>query len=422
MAFTPHASSDVKCLSLSWHQILCCEVVLFGAALGGAMLHVTTAAISDANVRAAAPATPVASAASTPAAPAVDAGSAPTIAFAASNPEIAVATDAGSAGTTAPRPSLFAEPAAALAPLSPNIQWGCVEVLHQIGRGAFGSVFAVRYFGTLASVKLVHKGKASSRDLQSEAELMKTLRHPHVCTIFGVVSDGLERHGLLMELMARSLEQLLRDPHESLCWVSPLLRIALQVAQAMSYLVRFVSGSKPLARLPPLARACHPSSGYRHVPPDLPTHLVSPLLLISPFISHAVACFRVPAARVQRRAWRPEACKRHAWAGASPSRQARRFRRIAADTAESRWHGARAQPFGACGRLGLWWASRAHGTTDTALQPSAAHAVAPWSGTRRHHPRMASGARNGWRTLANLADALASYSSQNARPLPSLLL
>lgn len=121
--------------------------------------------------------------------------------------------------------------------LSPVIQWEHIDLLHQIGTGAFGSVFAVRYFGTLASVKVVHKGKASPEYLKHEAELMLTLRHPHVCMTLGLISDGRERHGLLMELMSRSLDQLLKDAHQRLCWPTPLIRIALQVSQAMSYLV-----------------------------------------------------------------------------------------------------------------------------------------------------------------------------------------
>eukprot|EP00900_Chrysochromulina_parva_P022480 jgi/Chrpa1/4866/Chrysochromulina_OHIO_Genome00014355-RA len=108
----------------------------------------------------------------------------------------------------------------------------------------------------MASLKLMHRSQTSQQCLRRETELMLTLRHPHVCSTLGFVSDGLERHGLLMELMAKSLEQLLKDDHKRqgggklthvheandepskdlLCWTTPLLRIALQVAQGMSYL------------------------------------------------------------------------------------------------------------------------------------------------------------------------------------------
>ena len=142
------------------------------------------------------------------------------------------------------------------------IEWDRIEMLHQVGIGAFGSVFAVKYFGTLASVKLVHKGKTTPQYLKQECELMLTLRHPHVCSTLGLVSDGHERHGLLMELMTRSLEHLLKDPHQSLCWASPLLRIALQVAQAMSYLVRSSRLATHLAT--PLTSPRSPPHGPLH--------------------------------------------------------------------------------------------------------------------------------------------------------------
>jgi len=87
------------------------------------------------------------------------------------------------------------------------------------------------------------QSKVARPHVAAPAPTEEEVRERHMQTICAVatehanaLADGLERHGLLMELMARSLEQLLRDPHESLCWVSPLLRIALQVAQAMSYL------------------------------------------------------------------------------------------------------------------------------------------------------------------------------------------
>ena len=72
--------------------------------------------------------------------------------------------------------------------------------------------------------------------LKAESQLMLSLRHPHVVLTFGLVSDGHERHGILTELMSRSLVQLLLDEHQPLDWASQLLRMAMQIAQAMAYL------------------------------------------------------------------------------------------------------------------------------------------------------------------------------------------
>lgn len=232
-----------------FHWVLCCAVVLFGAALGRVILELMVASEC----------TSAEKAVSVPAAPAMP--SMPDGLSVPSAPSVVPPDLPALLSASAPAPAAL-DAAAALAsgPASPLgsglIDWEQIEVLHQIGRGAYGSVFAVRYFGSMASLKLMHRSQTSQQCLRRETELMLTLRHPHVCSTLGFVSDGLERHGLLMELMAKSLEQLLKDDHKRqgggklthvheandepskdlLCWTTPLLRIALQVAQGMSYL------------------------------------------------------------------------------------------------------------------------------------------------------------------------------------------
>lgn len=232
-----------------FHWVLCCAVVLFGAALGRVILELMVASEC----------TSAEKAVSVPAAPSMP--SMPDGLSVPSAPSVVPPDLPALLSASAPAPAAL-DAAAALAsgPASPLgsglIDWEQIEVLHQIGRGAYGSVFAVRYFGSMASLKLMHRSQTSQQCLRRETELMLTLRHPHVCSTLGFVSDGLERHGLLMELMAKSLEQLLKDDHKRqgggklthaheandepskdlLCWASPLLRIALQVAQGMSYL------------------------------------------------------------------------------------------------------------------------------------------------------------------------------------------
>ena len=232
-----------------FHWVLCCAVVLFGAALGRVILELMVASECASAEKAV----------SVPAAPAMP--SMPDGSSVPSAPSVVPPDLPALLSASAPAPAAL-DAAAALAsgPASPLgsglIDWEQIEVLHQIGRGAYGSVFAVRYFGSMASLKLMHRSQTSQQCLRRETELMLTLRHPHVCSTLGFVSDGLERHGLLMELMAKSLEQLLKDDHKRqgggklthvhgandepskdlLCWAAPLLRIALQVAQGMSYL------------------------------------------------------------------------------------------------------------------------------------------------------------------------------------------
>jgi hypothetical protein len=80
-----------------------------------------------------------------------------------------------------------------LANLAPTIGWERVEMLHQIGHGAFGSVHAVKYLGTIMAMKIVHKGKCDEATLKAECQLMLTLRHPHVLQTIGLVRRAYTR-------------------------------------------------------------------------------------------------------------------------------------------------------------------------------------------------------------------------------------
>lgn len=65
--------------------------------------------------------------------------------------------------------------------------------------------------------------------------MMLRLRHPNILTTLGLVSDGSERHAILMELMPQSLSSLLRSDKD-LSWGDPFTAIALQVARGMAYM------------------------------------------------------------------------------------------------------------------------------------------------------------------------------------------
>ena len=265
--FAPSSSSSVSDFfprPSGLHWMLCCAIVFFGAALGRVILELMASECTSAEKAVSVP--------TTPAMPTVPAGSSapaqqtqpaqpgqparPAQQTQQTQPALPALPSTSAPAPAVPDAAAALDPGPASPPGTGLIDWEQIEVLHQIGRGAYGSVFAVRYFGSMASLKFMHRNQTSQQCLRRETELMLTLRHPHVCSTLGFVSDGLERHGLLMELMANSLEQLLKDDHkrqgggklthvhgandepskDQLCWASPLLRIALQVAQGMSYL------------------------------------------------------------------------------------------------------------------------------------------------------------------------------------------
>ena len=265
--FAPSSSSSVSDFfprPSGLHWMLCCAIVFFGAALGRVILELMASECTSAEKAVSVP--------TTPAMPTVPAGSSapaqqtqpaqpgqparPAQQTQQTQPALPALPSTSAPAPAVPDAAAALDPGPASPPGTGLIDWEQIEVLHQIGRGAYGSVFAVRYFGSMASLKFMHRNQTSQQCLRRETELMLTLRHPHVCSTLGFVSDGLERHGLLMELMAKSLEQLLKDDHKRqgggklthvhgahdepskdlLCWTSPLLRIALQVAQGMYYL------------------------------------------------------------------------------------------------------------------------------------------------------------------------------------------
>jgi TolB-like protein/tetratricopeptide (TPR) repeat protein len=106
-------------------------------------------------------------------------------------------------------------PAAAAAPAEPIQTWGHLQVLEQVGRGAYGEVF--RAWDTRldreVALKLIDAGPASSGSdsIIQEGRLLARVRHPNVVTIHGAERIG-TRVGLWMEFVrGLTLEQLLRQ-------------------------------------------------------------------------------------------------------------------------------------------------------------------------------------------------------------------
>jgi serine/threonine protein kinase/Tol biopolymer transport system component len=105
---------------------------------------------------------------------------------------------------------------------APPFQWGPLEVIEELGRGAFGRVFHARdpRLDRDVALKLFDRAPRGDTTLVREAQLLARIRHPHVVLVHGAESaDG--RAGLWMELLrGRTLQDVLREqgpfgPHEA---------------------------------------------------------------------------------------------------------------------------------------------------------------------------------------------------------------
>jgi len=122
--------------------------------------------------------------------------------------EVARAGDASPDRDRRPRRQSGAERSAAL-----PFQWGPLEVVEELGRGAFGRVFHARdpRLDRDVALKLFDRAPRGDTTLVREAQLLARMRHPHVVVVYGADTiDG--RTGLWMELVrGRTLHRVLAE-------------------------------------------------------------------------------------------------------------------------------------------------------------------------------------------------------------------
>ena len=111
----------------------------------------------------------------------------------------------------------------------------------QIGRGAFGAIYAASYHGTPVAVKTMHEKHRAGRAAQAfrdEVLLLLELRHPNIVQLIGGSWDiELGQMCLVLELCPRgSLDAVLENTLLPLTWQGELLPIATGVARGMAYL------------------------------------------------------------------------------------------------------------------------------------------------------------------------------------------
>jgi len=121
--------------------------------------------------------------------------------------------------------------------VAPEIPACEMQLLRLIGCGGFGIVREAIWLGTHVAVKQTRL-RALPHGLLAEASVLAQLRHPCICSFFGICNlDG--SFALVLELMAGSLHQLLFHSSPTLCpGTRQRCRIAQEAASGLAYLHR----------------------------------------------------------------------------------------------------------------------------------------------------------------------------------------
>ena len=107
----------------------------------------------------------------------------------------------------------------------------------QLGKGAFGAVYASRIDGRDVAIKmLISEASELQEKFLLEGKLLCALRHPHVVSLLHVQTRSMP-FAIVVELMAGDLRTYLREHQES--GVEELTRVCHQIASAMQYLSGF---------------------------------------------------------------------------------------------------------------------------------------------------------------------------------------
>ena len=135
-------------------------------------------------------------------------------------------------------------------PTAPVIPAGDITLLRKVGRGGHAAVFAGEWLGTTVAIKVVNPRRRTAdatRGVRIEAEMLSKLRHPCICSVFGVCDIDDDWNGariggvaMVMELLDISLYDFLHRRPPGTAGVHPRLcvRIAHETAMGIAYLHR----------------------------------------------------------------------------------------------------------------------------------------------------------------------------------------
>ena len=140
-------------------------------------------------------------------------------------------------------PSTSSDARAGARLLAPEIPSADIALDMVVGKGGMGQVYAGRWRGTRVAVKVMSKGMQSTEEKESfsrEAEVMARLRHPHICSVFGIsrVEAGASpgATAVVMEFLDSSLSELLHAENARALDSRLRYRIMHDVATGIEYL------------------------------------------------------------------------------------------------------------------------------------------------------------------------------------------
>eukprot|EP00644_Phytophthora_capsici_P000521 jgi/Phyca11/99750/e_gw1.4.670.1 len=123
--------------------------------------------------------------------------------------------------------------------LTVSIPFADLNLKEILAKTPNGEVLVGEYHQTDVVVKRLAQSCLTAEGLaafKSKVELLACLRHPNIVLFIGATFDNLSNVGLVMEYLERGdVLTLLRSPI-ALAWSDPLLKIATDVAQGVSYL------------------------------------------------------------------------------------------------------------------------------------------------------------------------------------------
>ncbi|KAF1313570.1 Protein kinase, partial [Globisporangium splendens] len=119
------------------------------------------------------------------------------------------------------------------------IPFADLKLQDMIAKGPGGDVLLAQYHGTSVVFKRLAVSSLTSeglKDFKVRVELLAMLRHPKIVQFIGATFDNLANVGLVLEYLERGDVFSLLRSSMALTWSDPLLKIATDVAQGVTYL------------------------------------------------------------------------------------------------------------------------------------------------------------------------------------------
>lgn len=122
----------------------------------------------------------------------------------------------------------------------PTIPWAELNQGAPIGRGSFGQVFRGNWGDEEVAIKILDlqtNTSAIQNDFESEVQAMWQSRYPRVVRLYGVCTEP-DHRAMVLELMQRSLHELLQDHRDAPLPPKKLWQLGIDITQGLADLHR----------------------------------------------------------------------------------------------------------------------------------------------------------------------------------------